>query len=155
MPYDILDGLGVRWFWPGEIGESVPEHSTIYIPDLDRTFEPGFARRHIWAPDTRLPKDLRAQYNDWQRRNRMPGPLTGSMGHAYNRIVKTSDPELFAQHPEYFAQVGGKRVMNSDLHNQPRRHPARDRLCQGLLRPEPRRPDGLDVAKRWRRVLRV
>lgn len=113
--YDILDGLGVRWFWPGEIGESVPEHSTIYIPDLDRTFEPGFARRHIWAPDTRLPKDLRAQYNDWQRRNRMPGPLTGSMGHAYNRIVKTSDPELFAQHPEYFAQVGGKRVMNAQI----------------------------------------
>jgi len=113
--YDLLDLLGVRWFMPGEFGEHVPELSTVTVPALDRTFEPTFAHRRIWAASNRLPAKERDEYHAWQRRNRMPGWLTGSMGHAYAKIVSPRDPGLFEQHPEYFSLMSGKRAQHSQI----------------------------------------
>ena len=108
--YDLLDLLGVRWFMPGAAGEHVPKMGTVTVPESDRAFEPSFAHRNIRAAVSRLPKQQREEYEAWQRRNRMPGAMNGTMGHAYDKIVSRRDKQLFAQHPEHFAEVAGKRT---------------------------------------------
>jgi hypothetical protein len=113
--YDLLDLLGVRWLMPGEFGEHVPELGTIIIPETDRSFEPSFAYRRIWAASNRLPAKERDEYHAWQRRNRMPGWLTGNTGHAYARIVSPRDDELFAAHPEYFSLIDGERKQHGQI----------------------------------------
>lgn len=42
--YEFLDDhLGVRWVWPGELGEVVPERSTIRVEEWDRSGSPRLA----------------------------------------------------------------------------------------------------------------
>ncbi len=44
--YEVLEqNLGVRWLWPGELGEVVPKARTIRLPAMDRTFRPAFNQR--------------------------------------------------------------------------------------------------------------
>ena len=113
--YDLLDSLGVRWLMPGEFGEHVPRMTTIIIEETSHSFEPSFAYRRIWTASNRLPAQQRDEYAAWQRRNRMPGWLKGTMGHAYARIVSPRDDELFAAHPEYFSLIDGKRVQHGQI----------------------------------------
>ncbi len=113
--YDLLHLLGVRWFMPGDAGEYVPHMKTISVPALDRAFEPSFAFRLIWAATGRLPKPQRQEYADWQRRNHMPGAMSGSTGHAYDRIVSRRDKKLFAEKPYLFAEVKGKRTNRGQI----------------------------------------
>jgi len=47
--YDFLERVvGVRWYWPGEIGASVPEHETLVVPPLWYEDVPVFRKRVIW-----------------------------------------------------------------------------------------------------------
>jgi len=39
--------LGVRWLWPGELGEVVPEQSTLVLQDSVFGFTPPLQQRHI------------------------------------------------------------------------------------------------------------
>ena len=46
--YEILEReLGVRWLWPGALGEDVPPAKDIRLPAMDRTFRPTMSRRHL------------------------------------------------------------------------------------------------------------
>src|SRR4029077_17245154 len=46
--YEILErGLGVRWLWPGELGESIPPAKDIRLPAMDKTFRPTLNQRHL------------------------------------------------------------------------------------------------------------
>jgi hypothetical protein len=46
--YEILEReLGVRWLWPGELGESVPAAKDIRLPAMDRTIRPPLEQRFI------------------------------------------------------------------------------------------------------------
>jgi hypothetical protein len=48
--YEILERhLGVRWLWPGTLGEYVPEKSDITIPKLDEIVRPSFNQRLLRA----------------------------------------------------------------------------------------------------------
>ena len=39
--YDILEtNLGVRWLWPGKLGEVIPTHAAISLPALNATVKP-------------------------------------------------------------------------------------------------------------------
>jgi len=45
--YELLERhLGVRWLWPGTLGEFIPHTSDIDIPQLDETFVPRFLVRN-------------------------------------------------------------------------------------------------------------
>ena len=45
--YEVLESrLGVRWLWPGELGEFIPRTSDVRIPQLDQTFDPCFVARN-------------------------------------------------------------------------------------------------------------
>jgi hypothetical protein len=46
--YEVLEReLGVRWLWPGELGEDIPRAKDIRLPATDRTFRPAFNQRHL------------------------------------------------------------------------------------------------------------
>jgi hypothetical protein len=46
--YEVLERhLGVRWLWPGALGESIPAARDIGLPAMDETFRPPFNRRHL------------------------------------------------------------------------------------------------------------
>ena len=46
--YELLDtSMGVRWLWPGELGEFVPKADTVAIEDADRVVKPRLVQRWI------------------------------------------------------------------------------------------------------------
>ena len=120
----LEDVLGVRWLWPGELGEVVPERDTIVVSGLDVTQEPSFRWRDrgpggaVWGassgPVEMHPRALllgisRAHQMEmrlWERRTKWGG-LKVYGGHGMGEIF---DPALYAEsHPEYYALVGGRR----------------------------------------------
>lgn len=101
----LLEHLGVRWYWPGEVGEVVPRRRTVRVPRIDLRESPSFPfRLGLWyatgiTPDT-------GPFAAWSRRNRSGGaPIFAS--HNLKRIVRR---ETFPSHPERFALIGGRRV---------------------------------------------
>ena len=47
--YDFLERVvGIRWYWPGETGCSVPEHKTLVVAPLWYEDAPVFRKREIW-----------------------------------------------------------------------------------------------------------
>lgn len=106
--YQLLRDLGVRWYMPGELGEVVPQITTIQIPEQDRTIRPDFRVRH-WM----LGNYANTSWDEllWERRVGI-GSLyealgAGMLAHGM-RNVQARD-EIKAAHPEYFALIGGKR----------------------------------------------
>jgi len=65
--YDVLYGLGVRWFAPGDLHEEVPSMQLHSLPHLDETVRPAFLFRgfHAWE-DRGNPEFLL-----WMARNRL------------------------------------------------------------------------------------
>src|SRR5690606_29994223 len=45
--YGFLRDLGVRWYMPGELGEIVPQMSSIPLPKIDAVVIPEFAHRQV------------------------------------------------------------------------------------------------------------
>ena len=107
--YEFLEKLGVRWFTPKVT--VVPKRPTIEI-ELPR-------EKQIPAFEYREPYFTEAREKDWAARNKLIGhhvPLDESTGgniryadfvHSFDRLIP---PGLFAKHPEYFPEIGGKRV---------------------------------------------
>ncbi|HEX9971405.1 MAG TPA: DUF4838 domain-containing protein [bacterium] len=121
--------LGVRWFWPGELGEIVPKMKTIAIEQIDDTEEPDFKWRDrgpggaLWGATTG-PTEMHArerllgvtlkhqkEVELWEKRNKWGGMKIYG-GHALGEIIP---PEKYAKiHPEYYAWVDGKRAVPGD-----------------------------------------
>lgn len=118
--------LGVRWFWPGELGEVVPEIKTIAVEQIDDTEEPDFKWRNrgpggaLWGahmgPTDKKSRELllgitpehQKEVELWEKRNKWGGMKIYG-GHALGEIFP---PEKYAKtHPEYYALVGGKRTV--------------------------------------------
>jgi len=39
--YDILEtNMGVRWLWPGKLGEVIPHRKNLSLPPLDESVKP-------------------------------------------------------------------------------------------------------------------
>lgn len=105
----LLERLGVRWFTPKVT--RVPQKKTIPLPALDETQVPAFEYREPYFTE--------AQDRDWAARNKVNGAsahLDAATGGqvVYHHFVHTFDdlvpPALYDAHPEYFPQIGGKRV---------------------------------------------
>jgi len=118
--------LGVRWLWPGQLGEAVPQMKTIVIPAIDHREAPHFKWRDrgpggaLWgAPSGPTEMHARerllgvsAQHQTevalWEKRNKWGG-LKIYGGHALGEIFP---PAKFARtHPDYYALVDGKRAV--------------------------------------------
>ena len=97
--YALLEKLGCRWYFPGELWEVIPNVPQLTI-EVDEIQRPDF-------PDVRLcvfvyankSRVIRQDTSDWNRRNRMTNYLNASTSHVWCGIDPQQD---FAQHPEWF-----------------------------------------------------
>lgn len=111
---------GVRWLWPGELGEVIPRRPTLRVPETTQRHVPAYVWRDLgpggalwgsldkWAAERRLGVSEAHQSAQklWERRNRFGGVKIYG-GHAFGEMLP---PERYGPtHPEYYALVGGRR----------------------------------------------
>jgi hypothetical protein len=118
--------LGVRWFWPGELGEVVPQEQNIVLGEIDVTENPDFKWRDrgpggaLWGATTGptemkarekllgVSEEHQAEVALWEKRNKWGGMKIYG-GHSLGEVFP---PEKYAiLHPEYYALVDGKRAV--------------------------------------------
>jgi hypothetical protein len=112
---------GVRWLWPGELGEVLPHTTTLRVPSIAVSEQPAFVWRDLgprgalwgpldkWEKERELGVSVKHQHEQalWARRNRFGG-ISVHGGHAFGAILP---PAKYARtHPEYYALVNGKRA---------------------------------------------
>ena len=117
--YHLLDEhLGVRWLWPGEVGEHIPRRKTVTIGEVRYRGGPKLMQRHLrqarssrWFREEALKEDstklvtaeVRAELNRkeslWLRRHRMGSHADFHFGHAFTHWWR----RYGWYHPEYFA----------------------------------------------------
>lgn len=101
----IQDGLGVRWLWPGEMGEDVLPQKTIALDPFVYRYHPQFRSRHLLFMMYTLQKQINGY--EWTRYQRLQfDSLDFNPGHPFSdwwdRFHET--------HPEYLAlQPDGSR----------------------------------------------
>ncbi len=123
--YEFLEKyLGVRWLWPGELGEVVPEHKTIVVGRIDDTQQPDYKWRNrgpggaLWGASTGptemharelllgVTREHQKEVELWEKRNKWGGMKIYG-GHCLGEVFP---PEKYGKtHPEYYALVKGKR----------------------------------------------
>ncbi len=57
--------VGVRWYYPGELGQSISKHTTLTVPPVWLEDAPAFRKREIWPPMS----------NPWNGTGTQLGPL--------------------------------------------------------------------------------
>jgi hypothetical protein len=122
--YDLLERLGVRWFFPGDAGMVVPKTGDIALPALDVREEPHFLLRMNQRIIFPSPRYLKMgvfkldEYNElgWHGRNQrlwMVRMRSSSRHMAFNHRPHRQQwsRRFAAEHPDYFAlQRDGKRM---------------------------------------------
>jgi hypothetical protein len=107
--YELLEKyLGVRWYLPDPLGEIVPSRDVVTIPDLDDAQRPAFEMRWVGRDD------------EWNLRNKMnrvddsawPAAYRVEPGIYHTQHALVPPSRYFADHPEYFALIDGKRSDN-------------------------------------------
>ncbi len=98
--FDFLESyLGVRWYAPGV--SSVPKVSKLTVPSVDQTTVPSILYReprYTWpGKDKDFMSHLRINSGKW-----------GGLGSGYFDFL--SPKEFYDDHPEYFSEIGGKRI---------------------------------------------
>jgi hypothetical protein len=110
--HQFLRDLGVRWYFPGPLGEVVPKQADIRLPAIARVVHPDFALRHLvfWncehAPgpsDDEVLWNLRMGIHQGHDLIGLSQPCHGM------KFVHTRD-EMKQAHPEYYAIWDGKRA---------------------------------------------
>ncbi|MFH0795952.1 MAG: DUF4838 domain-containing protein [Candidatus Omnitrophota bacterium] len=98
--YEFLERyLGIRWLFPGDLGEYIPEHKTLRIPADEVRQEPAFFSRSF--------SGLGAQGETWARRNRMHNRVKFS-----ENLLWLFPPEKYTKtHPEFFPIISGERYL--------------------------------------------
>ena len=115
--------LGVRWLWPGSDGEFMPEKKAWELPLLDYTYRPALKYRgfHLcghWRDSN--------QFMTWMARNFINIHRHGNdrwqhfgfynFRSAHNvKLPKT----MFQKHPEYFAEIQGRRYPDQICFSSP------------------------------------
>lgn len=112
--YTYLDRLGLRWYFPGNIWEHIPKVRDIGF--RQRIFgSPEFSLRDFFGtgglfpvPSINMDEEVKMHWEDWKRRNRFGGSVRLG-GHYWESFNLRHEKELRA-HPEYLAEIKGKRV---------------------------------------------
>jgi hypothetical protein len=102
--YDFLERyVGVRWLMPTEIGESVPKHATLTLPQANVREEPVYLSRRLSPLDI----DGDTPTDHWARFNRARGRI--EFHHGLNRLIPAS--KYAKTHPEFYPMINGKRYI--------------------------------------------
>ncbi|MBI5394793.1 MAG: DUF4838 domain-containing protein, partial [Verrucomicrobia bacterium] len=89
---------GVRWYFPTELGEVVPQRATFGVGRLAERHEPSFRSRQ-WSSAATFDK------GEWERHN-LCRPRYSFHHNLLNVFVPS---KLYDQHPEWFPEIKGKR----------------------------------------------
>lgn len=110
----LQDVLGVRYFWPGEHGESVIETDRIEIEPFEYRYHPQIRQRDTVLLSTRIGARMGIGY-EWARFQRLQlDSLNTDGGHGFTGWHR----RFFEDHPEYFAlQPDGTRGTYPSAHN--------------------------------------
>lgn len=117
--YAYLEQLGCRWYFPSERWTVVPEKKDIRLHETVAR-KPAFLSRYFFGSGGfggGLPLDpkrtLQERWMTWQKRNRFGGEflLAGHSGEAFNLKHRKE----LEEHPEYRAEIDGKRVEWSQI----------------------------------------
>lgn len=110
---DFLERVvGVRWLLPGEVGEDIPTHTTLQLPELDVEEAPDFPIRVLQnVQDRRPPGDPdQLVVRRWMWHHKLPSRYEGwklQWGHSWDDYIPE---EAVAEHPEWLAlSADGKR----------------------------------------------
>lgn len=109
--YTLLDDhLGVKWFWPGPMGEHVPSGQGKIVPELNVRQSPRFIIRSISLGYFRYHTPaFKAEARKWSRRSRLGWVPSANFGHSWYYAFDLKNNKSFNEHPDWFALVGGKR----------------------------------------------
>lgn len=118
--YEFLRGLGVRWYYPGELGEIIPELSSIgFEPEVSVVVEPDFPLRSIkwWSK----PWDVREEHALWRLRLGLHfgHDIVGVTQDCHGMKFAHGRAEIRDNHPEWFALFGGQRDTGNKNHGKP------------------------------------
>jgi uncharacterized protein DUF4838 len=103
--YELLERyLGVRWLFPGELGEYVPAKKELVLKRNKIKQKPAFL--------SRLVSGLPPQGGKlWGRRNRMLGTMT-----FHHNLGKLFNPKKYTRtHPHFYPVINGKRRIPTTL----------------------------------------
>lgn len=105
----IHDVLAIHPYGPHPIQWQIPKQKTLRVAFQERAWTPAFVLRRTWYDANNIPN--RGELAENHRRFLAiagAGPcMRVATGHAWSRVLP---PELFKDHPEYFAEVKGERV---------------------------------------------
>lgn len=101
--YSFLGGLGVRWYFPGELGEVVPHMTNVALQAVDKTVRPDFPFRMLYIYYNNFPRASR-DFVMWQLRLGLNEEDGFGGGHGLINVIGRDKT-----HPEYFALYNGKR----------------------------------------------
>ena len=139
--------LGVRWLWPGPSGEFIPRMARWTLPALAFNHTPAIPYRgfHLcgdWRDHQSFRKWMARNFINIHRhaaRRGEEGLGFYSMWSSHNARLR--DKTLWAQHPEYFAEVAGVRYQENICLS----HPAVDKIVADSMAAYVRKHPGLDI----------
>jgi hypothetical protein len=111
----LLHRLGCRWFFPGKVWEVIPRQQTLQLACDERQVPSFPINRRIWYGFGAYPPCAR-DLEEWNRHNRMGGPVDVHLGHSWCGLNPAKE---FAEHPEWFALVNGKRQTSKPCYSHP------------------------------------
>ncbi len=100
----LQDDLGVRWLWPGELGEDIARSKTIALGPMEVRYHPQIRARGGAFTFSRLSNRGYGKAHDWARLMRLQLDSLGlegghGFGDWWDRYHQTH-PELFALQPD-------------------------------------------------------
>ncbi len=108
---------GVRWFFPGSLGTIVPEKKYLAVPEIDEIQNPNFLLREVGVK----------RFKKWRKHNLLGNSCPYYGGHSFHRFLP---PEKYWEsHPEYYAEIKGRRKKPEYLDNPKLRKWGEWQLC--------------------------
>jgi len=106
----FLEGLGVRWYMPGEIGEIVPEMASIPLSKIDKTVLPDIPVRNLYIHGGNFFTGNEEQIFWRMRMGLNEGEIIGfgptqTVAHGIGSVVRRD--EVKQEHPDLFMTKGG------------------------------------------------
>jgi hypothetical protein len=108
--------VGVRWLFPGALGEHVPRQESLAIPAVAVREQPAYYSRVLSGIGRDGTKEQAREQRDWARRLRMSGEMQ-----FHHNLFQLIPPKVYGEtHPEFFpVQNGKRRVIHARLGWQP------------------------------------
>jgi len=105
--YELLERYcDVRWFMPDDLGEYVPKRDTLHVGQVRLIYKPSFRVR--WVGNGQWP--LRQRMNAYVTAGKQRVGIHWKW-HFHTFIELVPPSKYYAEHPEYFAMVNGKRTV--------------------------------------------